>query len=51
MENSLLAVRDVSLHFIETELPNTVPIFICRLIGSVHVNVHNMPRNHLGGFR
>lgn len=42
------AVCNVSLHLVDVDLTNSLPIFIW----SVHVDVHDMLRNHLlGGIR
>lgn len=46
---SQFAVRDKSLHLINVNFSNGLPVLVSISIGSIHVNVHNVLRNSLEG--
>ena len=41
------AVRYISLHLVNIDLANGVTVLICVCIWSVHMNIHDMLRDHL----
>lgn len=43
---SRLAVRDVALHLVDVDLTNGLTVLVTVHVWPVHVNVHDMLRNH-----
>jgi hypothetical protein len=41
------AVSDIPLHLIDIYFANGLAIFVCILIWSIHMNIHDMFRDHL----